>query len=305
MTAPIVVFAYNRPEHLKKVLFSLSENNKAKKSDLFVFIDGPKNKNDIVISDQVYQVADSFSVSYFNNMNIVRSPCNRGLAQSIITGIDFVLKRYNKVIVLEDDSVCSNSFLDFMNGALDYYETANDIWSIGAYVPPIKLPEEYDFDIIKTQRVSSCAWGIWRDRWFSIDWNVDNYKFFRWNIVGRKEFNAWGNDRSSMLDDQMVGLIDSWAIRFDYAMFKHNSFNIIPRKSLIYNIGADGSGTNNGDIKNTEVLKDVSSFKFFDIKIDKMLQESFCSSYYTRRSQLAKRFIGNTLRYYMKLFSHK
>ena len=44
MLSPIVVFAYNRPEHLSKVLNALSENYLANQSDLYIYVDGPKTE---------------------------------------------------------------------------------------------------------------------------------------------------------------------------------------------------------------------------------------------------------------------
>jgi hypothetical protein len=40
----------------------------------------------------------------------------------------------------------------------------------------------------------------------------------------------------------MAGELDSWAIRRTYAQFRNNAFTVFPRKSLIANIGLDGSG---------------------------------------------------------------
>ena len=40
--APIVFFAYNRPEHTRKSLESLVANEGAAESELFIFCDGPK-----------------------------------------------------------------------------------------------------------------------------------------------------------------------------------------------------------------------------------------------------------------------
>ena len=40
--APIVFFAYNRPEHTRLVLESLRNNRLADESKLFIYIDGPK-----------------------------------------------------------------------------------------------------------------------------------------------------------------------------------------------------------------------------------------------------------------------
>lgn len=40
--APIVVFGFNRPDALKNTIASLLNNEEAKFSDLFVFVDGPR-----------------------------------------------------------------------------------------------------------------------------------------------------------------------------------------------------------------------------------------------------------------------
>lgn len=42
--APIVVFGFNRPDALKNTIFSLLNNEEAKFSDLFVFVDGPRKE---------------------------------------------------------------------------------------------------------------------------------------------------------------------------------------------------------------------------------------------------------------------
>lgn len=40
--APVILFTYNRPDHTKKVLDALAENELAKDSELYIFCDGPK-----------------------------------------------------------------------------------------------------------------------------------------------------------------------------------------------------------------------------------------------------------------------
>ena len=44
--SPISIFVYNRPLHTKLMLNSLSNCDGIKKSKIFIFIDGPKNKED-------------------------------------------------------------------------------------------------------------------------------------------------------------------------------------------------------------------------------------------------------------------
>ena len=44
--APVVIFTYNRLEHIKSTIISLSENKIASESTLFVYSDGPKHNED-------------------------------------------------------------------------------------------------------------------------------------------------------------------------------------------------------------------------------------------------------------------
>ena len=44
--APIILFAYNRPNHVKRTIESLLKNKWADTSDLFIFSDAPKTEED-------------------------------------------------------------------------------------------------------------------------------------------------------------------------------------------------------------------------------------------------------------------
>ena len=44
--APIVLFAFNRPDHLIEVVSALKMNKLSKDSSLNIFIDGPRNSSD-------------------------------------------------------------------------------------------------------------------------------------------------------------------------------------------------------------------------------------------------------------------
>ena len=57
MLAPIVVFAFNRPNALNNLLTSLKRNHLFEESKLFIFIDGCRNKNDMPQVNEVYAIA--------------------------------------------------------------------------------------------------------------------------------------------------------------------------------------------------------------------------------------------------------
>ena len=301
MYAPIIVFAYNRPEHLKRTLAALVKNKESKESDLFIFIDGPKSDVEKKKNAEVYVVAKQYENGFFKKVVIKKSNKNKGLAKSVITGVDEIINQYGKVIVTEDDAVCSPAYLAFMNGALDYYEDKVQIWSVGGYTVPIKIPENYCSDVIVTQRSSSYAWATWQSRWKKIDWNVEDYSLFRWNFFARRNFNKWGEDRSSMLDDRMNGRVNSWAIRFDYAMYKNGMFNILPKQSLIQNIGHDGSGTHSivdtsdSDPFAVKISENCQKYRFENVQIVDYIKNEYIQFFKTSKKYLIKRYIENLM----------
>lgn len=246
--APIVVFAYNRPEHLKRTMESLVSNALAFESDVYVYVDGRKDEDKSTSVDKTISVALSYKKrNSFKSYSVFYAKKNKGLATSIIDGVSEIIKRYGKIIVLEDDLITSKDFLTFMNEALEWYKNNSDIWSVSGFSQNISSLSNIKDDVYFLRRATSWGWATWEDRWNQCDWNVTDYRSFRLNISKRQSFNYSGNDLSSMLDRQMRGLIDSWAIRWCYSQYKYGKLTVFPKYSKIKNVGADGSGTNAGD----------------------------------------------------------
>src|SRR3989338_525512 len=126
--APITVFVYNRPWHIKQTIESLKKNKEAKKSDLFIFSDGPKNEDDQKKVDEVRKYIKK--VNGFKMVTIIERQKNLRLANSIIAGVTEIINKYGKIIVLEDDLIASPYFLKFMNKGLDLYKKEERVASI-------------------------------------------------------------------------------------------------------------------------------------------------------------------------------
>lgn len=243
--APIVVFAYNRADHLKRTLEALSKNDLANDSDLFVFIDGPKNTEDENKVNDVNKLFENNNfLDSFKSLTIYNSNKNKGLARSIIDGVTKIISQYKKIIVVEDDVITSPFYLLYMNEALVKYEFENKIGSISSFVPEIKIPENYNENVFLTRRPTSIAWGTWLNRWENIDWDCENYFFQKYNIFRRYKINSWGNDVAGRLDRFKVGLNDSWAVRYTVHGILNKLYSIHPIETLAEHIGYDNSGTN-------------------------------------------------------------
>ena len=138
-TAPIALFCYNRPNHLARCLHALTHNTLAQQSELFIFCDGAKSDIDAGTVAQTREVARS--AIGFSRIHIREGSVNRGLASSLSNGISEVCERYGRVIVVEDDTVVSSSFLEYMNEALRRYEREEKVMQISGYMFSIDFGE--------------------------------------------------------------------------------------------------------------------------------------------------------------------
>lgn len=246
--APIVLFAYNRPDHIRRTLETLSANDLASDSDLIIFADGPKLNADEEQIKRIVAVRDILAnISGFKSVRLHLSPVNKGLANSVIDGVSQVITKYGRAIVVEDDLETSPSFLRFMNEALEYYEQDKRIFTIGGYNYPLRVPVSYKHDIYASYRCESWGWATWADRWILANWNTSSYSILK-DPTKRaiKKFNRGGDDLYDMLLDWVNGRNDSWAIRWQNCLYEHNGWCISPIKTFVKNIGFDGTGANCG-----------------------------------------------------------
>ncbi len=247
MTAPVVLFVYNRPDHTKATLEALALNTLAGQSDLIVFSDAPKNDAAAAGVDAVRALLTD--LKGFASVRIVRRERNMGLARSVIAGVTEIIKAHGRVIVLEDDLVTSRFFLQYMNDTLNHYESDPKAFSIGGYQFPdrtMAIPKGYGYDTYSSYRGCSWGWATWQDRWEKVDWDMGYFDAFMADPQAQARFDRGGPDMSQMLMHQHQGRIDSWAIRFCHAHFSNDMNCIYPVKTLVNNIGLDNSGVHCG-----------------------------------------------------------
>lgn len=244
---PIVLFAFIRLDTLQKTISALQNNYLANQSDLFIFVDGPKNEEQILLQKPLISFVQS--IKGFHSVNIKLSDINKGLDPSIIEGVSEIINRYGRVIVLEDDIVTTPNFLDFMNQALDMYADNDKVMSISGFGLDVYKPKEYESDVYLFGRSTSWGWATWKDRWNSIDWEIKDWEEFKSDKRAIREFKKrGGSDMFSMLKTCMDGG-GMWDIRFCYNMFKQNRFSIIPFSSKVENIGFNDLATHCKTVK--------------------------------------------------------
>lgn len=238
MPAPIVIFAFNRPDSLQRLAASLAQNALYDVSEKYVFVDGCRNETDRAKVERTIEVARCITP------NVIVSQHNKGLGPSIIDGVSQIIGRFGSVIVLEDDLVCMPNFLRFMNKGLETYRDDERIFSICGYGLKISRPNGYNADVYLNRRSSSWGWATWADRWNTVDWAVSDWPSLQKDKARQRAFNRGGSDMFSMLRDYMAGRNRSWAIRFCYSQFVQGRWSVHPFCSLVQNEGFGADATN-------------------------------------------------------------
>lgn len=241
--APILLFVYNRPEHVKRTLAALEQNILAKESELFIYSDAARSPQDEASVAEVRKIIRT-ALPFFKQVNIIERETNWGLARSIIDGVTTQINRYERVIVLEDDLIVAPYFLKFMNDALDTYQHEEKVGHIQAcdFTQDASLPDTF---LIKW--TGSWGWATWKRAWkyFNPDGKALLEELQRRKLTYTFDFNGkYGYTR--MLRRQTEGKNNSWAIRWNASLFLNDILSLNVGKSLVQNEGFDGSGTNCG-----------------------------------------------------------
>lgn len=246
--APIALFAYNRPDHFRRVTDALALNPEVVASRLFVYSDAPKSA---AAAEQVMQVRSrAYRLKGFGSVDVIEQRSNQGVGRSIINGVGDLTARFGKVIVLEDDLLPSPHFLSYMNGALDLYRDAEEVVSIHGYSYPVRAPLPETFFL----RGADCwGWATWKRGWELFE--ADGRKLLR-ELESRDlsyDFDLNGSyPYTQMLRNCIDGKNDSWAIRWYASAFLRGKLTLYPGSSQVRNIGTDGSGVHVGATESFE-----------------------------------------------------
>jgi hypothetical protein len=242
--SPIVLFTYNRIDHLKLTISNLKNNDLARLSELIIFSDGAKTYEDI---SKVLKIRNYLKqIKGFKKIIIIERYKNFGLSHNIINGVTSVLKKYKKIIVLEDDLLVNKYFLRYMNKGLNLYRKDKNVASIHGYIYPISnMKNEINTNTFFIKGADCWGWGTWLRAWsnFNKDGKILIKILEKKNLVKNFNFNNSYN-YYQMLKDQVNKKNDSWAIRWYASCFLKNMYTLYPVVSFVKNIGIDSSGQN-------------------------------------------------------------
>lgn len=241
--APVVLFTFNRPEHTRRTVEALQRNELASESELFVFCDGPRNSDDEPKISELREYIDA--IKGFSTVNVIKRETNLGLAQSIINGVSTVVNGYGSAIILEDDLITSPYFLRYMNDGLQVYADNDKVASIVGWVPHLDIANPPSTFFLKG---TDCwGWATWSRAWCKFEPDANKLVKSIRNQNLEYEFNCDGSINSlGILEDFIGGGCSTWALRWEASIFLADMYSLFPGRSLVDNIGFDGTGRHCG-----------------------------------------------------------
>lgn len=259
----ILIFAYNRPSHLKRVLIAIESLNIS--SEIILIIDGAKNTADKINQKSMLQMANRFKKK---NFKVLCRKKNLGLSKSITSGIDIFAKKFEGLIILEDDVVPYKSFFLFIKKNFKSYLKKKEVIALCGYQNKNFTP--YYDKILKPVLLNNFTpwgWAISSKKWIQSRELMKKTNFKSLNLIP-DFFKKYLNKNYQKKRGK-----DFWSLKFIYENYKGKKKYIYPNFSLVKNIGFDGTGINS---KATNIfdVKDQNPKKILNLKkliIDKKL----------------------------------
>ncbi len=235
MVIPVILFAYARPEHLKKVLGCLRENGVPL---IYAFADGAKGEADAV---RVRKVRTLLRMIDWCEVRLTERPQNLGLGRNMLAGVTEVAVRHEAFIVWEDDLICVPGTYDWMCAALRHYADDARVMSISAWTHPRVTPPNVGDRPYFDARADCWVWGSWTRSWPGMEAETALEKMRLAEQRGVPP-DAHGADLPQQAAHEQARNI--WAVRWLYHHLQHGGLCLRPPWSMVEHIGFDAGATN-------------------------------------------------------------
>jgi len=295
---PLLLLTFNRPKFVQKQLNSLRI---LKPNYLYIFSDGPREKN-----DHDYK-------NVFKSREILKKqidwPCkikykfeekNLGCGLGVSSAISWFFSFQEEGIIVEDDCILSQSFFYFAKEMLEEYRDNKNIAGITA---------DYRLNYDKTSFYGFIpypliwGWATWKRSWESYSLHLDNYdennlpeQIFK---LPRNQKKYWIKNFNKIKRSEKP---HTWDYQFSYLVLSRGQKFIYPFTNLVSNIGFDHNATHTKDaFDKFSYLKIGNIEKPYKIK-ENLTYTNFLSKELFVNKSLLRRIIGKLKILFFKKF---
>jgi len=234
---PALIIAYRRTEQVLRIIEVLS---KAGVTKIYLALDSAGDENPFAKAESeslLYSLLDLKEESSLEIL-IAKHSENVGCSAAVLSACDWFFSNEEYGIILEDDCIPSPDFVTFALSAKTMIERHPNLWiACGTQFAPSPLVD----DVWMTSRYALIwGWATNRDKWrLIVDSIMTPQKIGRFCFVDTSERQYWnaGSRRSSL------GIVDAWDNVLISQMIAQGAEAILPRASLVSNVGFDSAAT--------------------------------------------------------------
>lgn len=233
---PILFVVFKRPDTTLRVF---EEIRKIKPKKLYIAADGCRS-HIIGEEESCLEVRKIVSnIDWDCDVKFLFRDENLGSALNVTKAINWVFEFEEKCIVLEDDTLPSDSFWYFMEEMLERYKNETSIMQING-LSPYKNIENYNYSYTFSKCLYHCwGWGTWKRSWDKLDFSMSKYESFMnsggMKVIIEERILRYLYTRNFL--KHKFYLPKSWDGRWVLSCLVKSGLAIVPTINMVINLG--------------------------------------------------------------------
>jgi hypothetical protein len=232
MHTPVLLNVFNRPGCTRKVFQQI---RKARPKQLFISADGPRA--DVPgEADRCAEVRNIVTgIDWDCDCKTLFRDQNFGCARSVSGAITWLFESVDRGIILEDDTLPSDSFFEFTAALLAHYEDHPEVMHIAGtnITPKPDAKQSYLF----SRLIPVWGWATWKRAWQHFDFDMSAWQEVKADISRNNVFGNMTAEYLQILDRCYNQDLRAWGPKWSYSCLAQNGLSIIPKLNLVDNIG--------------------------------------------------------------------
>lgn len=239
LETPVILTFFVRTETLSRTFDVI---RKVRPKALFLAGDGPRNDGDKAKIGKCHKILEN--VDWDCQVHRYYAETNRGILQNGDEAIRKAFQLYDKLIFLEDDMLCSESFFWFCQEMLERYKDDPRVQLVcGQNLEGVS--EEMESDYFFARRISSGCVGFWREKYEVLDFSYPVFEDTHLikSIEGDipKKIKQWGRylerAKRDREDYRLDSLPKSTEVALTLNFYLNHCMSIIPKRNMAVSIG--------------------------------------------------------------------
>jgi hypothetical protein len=239
----LLLVGFNRIDLLRKRLSELERNLPV---DIFISIDGPATTEH---GRQILEFLNNYSkTSPLQKLEFRMCEENMGLSKHITNSIDMLFKKYEYVIVLEDDVMISPVFVESMIDGFNIMDQDPNLGGVGGFSAFKKMGKwDRRNRWRKSRYFSAWGWGTSRTKWsmyhlsIPLDFKTQLNSSKSWISLSPYQKALWLSRFNKIKSDRPM----TWDYQMQYLYFSSSMQMLLPTQRLSDNEGFSNERSTN------------------------------------------------------------